>query len=326
MTVEAASFAPGGTETFADIEAAVSAPGKTWVRVTDADGAAAERVAAVFDLHPLAIEDATVDARPKLEQYDDYTLVVCSTARLASGEQTFEDELVTTPVGLFIGADWLVTVSPEPVDAVDRVWTDITSERDRALERSADFTAYRVLDRVVDGYFHLLDGIETTIETIEDDVIEASEPRTLERANAVRRDLLSVRKLLWPTREALSPLARGDPPQINESNEKYFRDVYDHCVQLVDLAETYRDLVRGARDIYLNSVSQSTNETMKQLTVVATIILPLTFVAGIYGMNFADSPFNMPELAWTYGYPAVMVGMLVIALTMLAYFRRQAYI
>lgn len=121
-------------------------------------------------------------------------------------------------------------------------------------------------------------------------------------------------------------LARGDPDQIQEETEKYYRDVYDHLVQLVDLTETYRDLASGARDIYLNTLSLSTNEVMKKLTVVATVVLPLTFVVGIYGMNFADSPYNMPELSWTYGYPAIMLGMLGVTILLIAYFRQEGYV
>jgi magnesium transporter len=132
--------------------------------------------------------------------------------------------------------------------------------------------------------------------------------------------------VIWPAREAVAVLARGDPKVIQQSTEKYFRDVYDHLVQLVDLLETYRDLVAGTRDIYLNFLSQSTNEVMKTLTVVATIFIPLTFVVGIYGMNFQASPYNMPELTWAVGYPAVMLGMAGIAATMLAYFRYIDYL
>lgn len=127
-------------------------------------------------------------------------------------------------------------------------------------------------------------------------------------------------------RDTLSILARGDPAHVGEETERYFRDVYEHLVQLVEFTETYRDLVTGTRDIYLNSLSMSTNEVMKKLTVVATIVLPLTFVAGIYGMNFAESPYNMPELAWEFGYPAVMLGMAAIALTMIVYFYRKDWL
>jgi magnesium transporter len=157
-------------------------------------------------------------------------------------------------------------------------------------------------------------------------VTVSTDSETIENINDVRRDLLSFRKEVWPAREAVGLLARGDPKQIQPQTEKYFRDIYDHLVQIADLTETYRDLVSGARDIYLNTVSQSTNEVMKMLTVVATIFIPLTFVAGIYGMNFANSPYNMPELGWTFGYPAAMLGMTLMGIIMLLHFRRQEYL
>ncbi|AAV46232.1 magnesium Mg(2+)/cobalt Co(2+) transport protein [Haloarcula marismortui ATCC 43049] len=197
---------------------------------------------------------------------------------------------------------------------------------ERLLHRGPDFTAYRVIDVIVDAYFDLLDEIETDIEQIEEEVTTSTDIETLERINDVRRDLLSFRKQVWPAREAIGVLARGDPKQIQPQTEKYFRDVYDHLVQIVDLTETYRDLVSGARDIYLNTVSQSTNEVMKMLTVVATIFIPLTFVVGVYGMNFTDSPYNMPELGWAFGYPAVMIGMVIVVGVLLAHFRQRGYL
>jgi magnesium transporter len=148
----------------------------------------------------------------------------------------------------------------------------------------------------------------------------------LDGLNAVRRDLLSFRKVAWPTREALSVLARGDAGYVRDPTEKYFRDVYDQLVEVVDLTETYRDLARGARDIYLNTLSQSTNEVMRQLTVVATIFIPLTFVVGVYGMNFADGGWNLPELSWPFAYPAVMLGMTLVTLILVVHFQRENWL
>ncbi|MFC7138868.1 magnesium/cobalt transporter CorA [Halosimplex aquaticum] len=309
-----------------DLAEARAARGTTWVHAADADRAEMERIAECFDLHPLAIEDIWNDVRPKTEEYDKYTFVLLKRAVLRRGETTFDEEIADSPIGVFIGDDWVVSMTPDSAEPVERVRRAVDTGDERLLHRGPDFTAYRVIDVVVDEYFVLLDTIEDDIEAVEDDVTTSTEIDTLEEINSVRRELLSFRKLAWPTREAVGVLARGDPKQIQEDTEKYYRDVYDHLVQLVDLTETYRDLASGARDIYLNTLAQSTNEVMKVLTVVATIFIPLTFVVGVYGMNFADSPFNMPELGWTYGYPAVMVGMLAVALIMLGYFRRQGYI
>jgi len=192
---------------------------------------------------------------------------------------------------------------------------------DRGTDQQREFPVL-----VVDDYFTVLDEIEDDIEAVEERVLADPDPHMLEALNDVRRDLLSFRKVAWPAREAISSLSRGDIPQVDDENEKYFRDIYDHLVQVVDLIETYRDLTGGSRDIYLNAVSQSTNDVMKTLTVVATIFIPLTFVAGVYGMNFADTRFAMPELSWTYGYPATMLGMALLGGIMLVQFRRQEWI
>jgi magnesium transporter len=226
-------------------------------------------------------------------------------------------------VGLFFGDGWLVTISRETVPPVAAVWSAVVEDRtERLLQRGPDYVASRILDRVVDEYFDVLDGIEAQLEAIEDAVIDSTDIDTLEGINAVRRDLLAFRKVAWPTREAVSVLARGETAYVQESTEKYFRDVHDHLVQVVDLIQTYRDLASGARDIYLNTLSQSTNEVMKTLTVVATIFIPLTFVVGVYGMNFRV----MPELDWPYGYPAVLAGMALLALLLVGYFRRRGWV
>jgi magnesium transporter len=309
-----------------DLTAAREADGTTWVHLAQPDADTVERVAEAFDLHPLAIEDVRNDVRPKTEEFDRYTFVLLKTATLRRGETTFEEEIRDDPVGLFVGDDWLVTYARGPAEGIDRVRDAVERGDERLLHRGPDFTAYRVIDVVVDEYFDLLDTVEDKIESIEEAVLVSTDAETIEEIHSVRRELLSFRKLAWPTREAVGALARGDPDHVQEETEKYFRDVYDHLVQLVDLTETYRDLASGARDIYLNALSQSTNEVMKVLTVVATIFIPLTFVVGVYGMNFADSPLNMPELGWPYAYPAVMLGMAVVAVVMMAYFRRQGYI
>jgi magnesium transporter len=331
VTLSAAVYTADGVEpqeatTGDQLAAARERSGTTWVRAAAPTEAELDRLTDAFGLHALSVEDVQNAARPKTEQFDGHTFVLVKTARLERGETTFDEELSEVPVGLFVGRDWLVTCSPEPVPATERVWATLERGESRLLERGPDFTACRVLDAVVDDYFDVLDDIETSIEAVENEVVGSPDVDTLERINAVRRDLLSFRKLLWPTREAMGVLARGDPDEVRESTEKYFRDVYDHCVQLVDLVETYRDLASGARDIYLNALSQSTNEVMKKLTVVATIVLPLTFVVGVYGMNFAGGPYNMPELGWTFGYPAVMLGMALVAVVLVAYFRHESWL
>lgn len=326
--ISAIVYGDGETTEYDDVAAARDATGTTWVHATEVTDAEFEEIATEFGIHSLAIEDVRNDVRAKTEMFTEHTFVLLKTAMLARGETTFQEEVATSPVGLFVGPDWVVSVTPNDAPAIERVRKAVVAGDERLLQRGADFTAYRIIDVVVDDYFDLLDRIEDEIEAIEEDVLETPDRATLERINSVRRELLSFRKQVWPAREAVGVLARGDPEQINQETEKYFRDAYDHLVQIADLTETYRDLVSGARDIYLNSLSQSTNEVMKVLTVVATIFIPLTFVAGVYGMNFdpSASPYNMPELGWRFGYPASMLGMAAIALVMVVHFRRRGYL
>ncbi|MBX0324597.1 magnesium/cobalt transporter CorA [Halomicroarcula sp. F13] len=324
--ISALVYADGTAVPYDDLDSARRAVGTTWVHVADASADEIDAVATAFDLHPLAIDDVRGDVRAKTEEYTDHTFVLVKSAALSPGETTFEKEVRTAPIAIFIGRDWVVTLSTGTATPVQRVMDAVERGDERLLHRGPDFTAYRVVDVVVDAYFDLLDDVETDIEEIEEEVTVSTDIETLEKINDVRRDLLSFRKQVWPAREAVGVLARGDPQQIQPQTEKYFRDVHDHLVQIVDLTETYRDLVSGARDIYLNTLSQSTNEVMKVLTVVATIFIPLTFVVGVYGMNFGESAYNMPELGWTFAYPATMLGMVLMVAVMLVHFRRRGYL
>ncbi|WP_135535317.1 magnesium/cobalt transporter CorA [Halostella pelagica] len=326
MTVDAIVYDNAGARQYDDIAEARDADGTTWIRVVDPDDAELGTIRDAFDIHHLETEDIQNGVRPKVDVFDDHAFVLIKEAELSRGETTFEEELREDPVGIFFGDGWVVTISLDRVEAVERARNAVDRGDTRVVARGADFTAYRIIDGIVDDYFGLLDEIEDDIELVEDEVIDAPDVGTLERIHSLRRELLSLRRLVWPVRDAVGVLARGDPDQVSEETEKYYRDAYDHLVQLVDLVETYRDLTGGARDIYLNSLSMSTNEVMKKLTVVATIVLPLTFIAGVYGMNFDGGPYNMPELGWDWGYPAVMLGMLVTALVMVSYFRREGWL
>jgi len=326
VTVQSVVYDERGITEYDDLVEARAAEGTTWVRANEATKAEREAIADSFGIHPLAVDDVVKGVRAKTESFPSYTLVLIKIAELTGGETTFDEEVAEEPVGVYFGEDWVVTMAIGDDAPIDRVWEAVLRGDERLLQRGPDFTAYRVVDVVVDQYFDLLDRIGDQIERIEDDVLVSTDIETLEAINATRRDLLSFRKLAWPTREALAVLARGDPEFVAEDTEKYYRDIYDHLIQVVDLTETYRDLTTGARDIYLNTLSQSTNEVMKVLTVMATIFLPLTFVVGVYGMNFGGSPYNMPELGWEFGYPAVMLGMLLVALLMVWGFRERGYL
>lgn len=319
---DAVVYSERGVETYDDLDAARAAAGTTWVHTTDPDAAALQSVADVFDVHPLVVEDVVNDVRSKTEEFSEYTFCLVKVVELTPGETEFDEEVEEIPVGVVLGSDWVLTLSTTAVDQIDRVRAAVERCDERLLQHGADFTAYRIIDVVVDGYFRALDQMETAIEGIEEAVLVSTDIDTLEAINEVRRDLLAFRKVAWSMREALGTLARGDPVQVRQATEKYFRDAYDHLVQVVDLTETYRDLTASARDIYLNTLSQSTNEVMKRLTVIAVIFLPLTFVAGVFGMNFE----TMPELTWPLGYYATLLGMTCIAVVLLGYFRQQNYL
>jgi len=325
VSLTARTYTDAGVEEYAEPAAAREAPGETWVHATAAEDGTVERLRETFGLHALAVEDVRDGSRPKTTAYDDHVFVLVKTARLAGGDVAFHKEIRTEPVGVFLGDDWMVTLSVTD-DALSAATDRLLAHPDRITARGVDFLAYRLLDSVVDGYFDVLDDVEDDIEAIESRVLDETDPELLAELNDVRRDLLAFRKVVWPAREAVGTLSRGDVPQVTEETETYFRDVYDHLVAVVDLIETYRDLTTGSRDIYLNTVSMSTNEVMKTLTVVAAIFIPLTFVAGVYGMNFSGSPYAMPELGWRYGYPAVMVGMGAVAALLLVGFRRQGWL
>lgn len=323
MTVSAVvAEGNGAVASYDDPAAARDAAGPAWVRATEATDEEIARVAAAFDLHSLAVEDVESGLRPKTEPFREHTFVLFETAELATEETSFTEEIRTEAVGIFIGDDWLVTLSRAPSRPTDRIWHAVAEGNARHLARGPDFLACRVIDTIVDGYYEVLDAIEAGVERVEEQVVATPDAGTIETMNDARRDLLSFRRLIWPARTAIGALVRGDAPQIHERTEKHYRDVYDHLAQLVELVETYRDLVRGARDTYQNTLSQSTNDVMKTLTAVATIVLPLTLVAGVYGMNFRV----MPELEWTYGYPAVLLGMISIATVFLLYFERRDYL
>ena len=324
MTVAALSAGSEGVRLHEDFEAARDTSGTAWVHVTG-DGTELTRVAAVFDIHRLSVEDVLNGVRPKTESFDGYTFVLMRTVELRGDATTFAEEISDEPVGLFVGPDWLVSFTPSSIPAVERVWA-ATRDHGRALGRGPDFVAYRIVDGTVEDYFATLDEIESRIERIEEELLSAPSVEDLNDINEVRRDLLAVRRLLWPTQRAVGTLAGGGAEWIAETTEKYYRDAYDHLTQLVALTETYRDLLIGSRELYLNALSASTNEVMRVLTVVASIVLPLSLVAGIYGMNFEGGAVAMPELGWPFAYPAVLVGMAAIALVLVVYFRREGWL
>ena len=191
-----------------------------------------------------------------------------------------------------------------------------------------DYLAYALLDAVVDGYFAILEKIGEKIELLEEELVQDPAEQTLQQIHRLKREMIILRKSVWPLREVISGLQRSESALIKESTGVYLRDVYDHTIQIIDTIESFRDMVSGMVDLYLSSISNKMNSVMKVLTIIATIFIPLTFIAGIYGMNFNSekSPLNMPELDWYWGYPAALLVMAVVAVIMLFYFRKKKWL
>lgn len=306
-----------------EIRPFLQAQGVTWINVDGlGDKATLKMIGDFFDLHLLTLADiANVHQRPKIEVFDHYLYFV---TRMRSIEFPLESEQVS----IVLGPNWVLSVQERVGDCFDSVRNRIRLGKGRARRHGADYLAYLLVDAVVDQYFPTVDQLSEQLDQLEDDVLFRPGPDVTRRVHDVRRELLGIRRAIWPQRDAINLLLRDELPQIRDETRIYFRDVYDHCVQLIDMIETYRELAQGLMDVYLSVMSNRMNEIMKVLTIIATIFIPLTFVAGIYGMNFNPevSPWNMPELNWYYGYPAAMALMAAIAIGMLAYFVKQGWL
>lgn len=286
--------------------------GVQWVEVV-------QKVGECFGLHPLVMEDIlNTDQRPKLEVYDGYAFIVAK--MLGTGE---EGELVAEQVALVLGPGYVLSFREGGCgDLFAPVRERLRKGRGKIREAGADYLTYALLDAVVDHYFVVLEELGEELETLEDEVVLRPSPNTIRRIHALKRAMIFARRAVWPLREVLAALQRGETPLIQSATVVYLRDVYDHTIQTMDAVDTYRDMLSGMLDVYLSSLSNRMNEIMKFLTVIGTIFIPLTFISGIYGMNFQ----NMPELKWQWGYFAVLALMAVVAVVMLAYFRRKKWL
>ena len=294
--------------------------GVTWINV---DGVhqveVVERIGECFGLHPLVMEDIlNTDQRPKMEDLGDYIYIVLK--MLDYNEK--RDEIVGEQVSLVLGPTFVLSFQEMEGDVFDPIRERIRTGKGRIRAMGADYLAYTLLDSIIDNYFAILERLGERIELLEERVVTRPTPRTLQTIQTLKREMIFLRKSVWPLREVVASLERGDSPLIKESTRVYLRDVYDHTIQVIDAVETFRDMLSGMLDIYLSSVSNRLNRVMEVLTVIATIFMPLTFLVGVYGMNFQ----YMPELGWRWAYPAVWLVMLAIAATMLILFRRNRWL
>jgi magnesium transporter len=266
----------------------------------------------VFKLHPLVLEDiVNVPQRPKIEDYQDQILVITQMAMLKQDREGFWLEQVS----FILGKHHLLSVQEEPQwDCFNAVRERIRHQRGSIRQRGTDYLMYALWDAIIDGYFPVLEAYGERIEALEDEVVLHPTDETLGKIYQMKRELLALRRSIWPQRDAINALLRTESPLISKDVLIYLRDCYDHTVQIIDMVETYRELASGLMDVYLSAVGNKMNEIMKLLTVISSIFIPLTFVAGIYGMNFNPdaSPWNMPELNWYLGYPFCWALMLTI--------------
>jgi len=295
-------------------------PTVTWINV---DGIheveVLELLGECFGLHPLVLEDIlNTDQRPKLEDFGDYIFVVLKT--FSYNDQS--DEVEPEQISLILGPSFVLSLQEREGDVFNPIRERIRSGKGRIRRMGADYLAYCLLDSIVDHYFVVLEQVGEEVEFLEEELVANPTPETLQTIHNLKRDMIFLRKSVWPLREVIGALERGESSLIRESTGIYLRDVYDHTIQVVDTIETFRDMISGMLDIYLSSVSNRMNEVMKVLTIIATIFIPLTLIAGIYGMNFQ----YMPELGWRWGYPVVWLVMLVIGVVMLVYFRRKKWL
>lgn len=278
-----------------------------------------EKIGQHFNLHPLTLEDIlNTGQRPKSDDFDDYTYIVFKMLRYEEKEQEVRSEQVS----LIIGADFLISFQEMAGDVFDSVRNRIKNGKGRIRRLSSDYLAYTLMDAVVDHYFLILEIFGEKIEFLEDEILENPTPRALESIYEMRGEMIYLRRQIWPMREILSRLEKGASPFIRESTGMYLKDIYDHTIQVMDSIESFRDILAGLLDIYLSTISNKMNEVMKVLTIIATLFIPITFVAGVYGMNFK----YMPELDWRWGYFAVWLIMIAVAVIMLFFFRKKRWL
>lgn len=276
----------------------------------------------IFHLHHLALEDvANVPQRAKVENYGDYLFIAAQTA-------TYDRCVNTEQIGIFLGSDFVLTFQEEAGDPYDPVRERIRSSIGQIRTAGADALAYAILDATVDYYFPILEKLGDRLDELEEEILAAPTRTTMAALYAVKRDVTTLRRALWPARDALNVLVRDPSPVVRDETRVYLRDCYDHVVQSLELLESDRDVASSLTDLYLSSVGHRTNEIMRVLTIFSVVFIPLTFIAGVYGMNFdtGASRWNMPELRWFWGYPFALTLMAATAVGMLAYFRRRGWL
>ena len=278
-----------------------------------------KQVGEIFNLHPLLLEDVVnVPQRPKLEDYNNQLLVISQMVRLKEDESGFDTEQVS----FVLGKRYLLSFQEEELqDCFEIVRDRIRASQGRVRKSGADYLTYLLLDTIIDGYFPVVEHYEDRIEALEDAIISHPDRDTMQEIYDVRRELLALRRLIWPMRNVLHLLMRDHHGIVSDEVQIYFRDSYDHVIQILEIIEAYRELAASLMDVYMSTMGNKLNEIMKFLTVISTIFIPLTFIVGVYGMNFE----NMPELKGEWSYFMVWLVMLAVAGGLIFYFWRKGW-
>ena len=328
LRIRLIDYCPDAITVLDDIDPADCAPylqrdSMTWVHVQGRPTEAAlQEFGSAFGLHRLALEDVlNTGQRAKIEPFDDQLFIVMSMPLMQ------DDRVDIEQVAFFLNKTFLVSFNEGAFTPFEPVLKRLHDEGSRLRTRGVDFLLHSLIDIVIDQGFPLLENFGLQLEELEERILTAAGQETLEKIHVVKRELIFLRRILWPQREVINQLLRGNDGLVHEETQVYLRDCYDHTIQIMDLLETYRDMTGSMLDIYLSSVSNRMNEIMRVLTVIATIFIPLTFIVGVYGMNFdrTASTWNMPELGWPYGYLLVWVLMIGVAVAMMALFRRRGW-
>jgi magnesium transporter len=292
----------------------------TWVIIDGLkDVSIIDAIGQHFGIHVLVLEDIlNTHQRPKFEEFDGYLYIVIKAISLGNEDFNVEYEQIS----LLILNNFVFTFMEKPDALFDPILSRLDNDKSQIRNLGADYLAYIIMDTVVDEYFALQDAFDELIESVEDKLLSDPSTQTLSIIQKIKRELIFLRRTVSPLRELLAAIQRSESPLLNEKTRRYFGDIYDHAIRIIEAIESYRDLIAGMLDIYLSSVSNKMNETMKVLTVFASIFIPLTFIAGVYGMNFE----YMPELKWRWGYPVLWFIFIGVSVFLLRFFKKKKWL
>jgi magnesium transporter len=292
----------------------------TWINVDDVQTPGLlDSFGKILGFHPLMLEDILhTDQRPKYEDYGEYLFFVLKMLDFDSDK----NEIVVEQLSLVLGANYVISFQERPGDMFDPLRERIRKNASRIRKSKSDYTAYALMDSVVDRYFDVLEKIGDRIATLEAILVKHPKPETLRSIHKLRQELIFLRKSVWPLRDVVSSMQRDESPLIRDSTELFLRDLHDHVIRVTDSIDTYRDMLSSMQDVYLSSISNRTNEIMKVLTLFSSIFLPLTFIVGVFGMNFR----NFPELDWPYGLQGTMVLMVLVGVGMYLFFKHKKWL